>query len=127
MKIRLLVWCEGYVPKNELHKLDSQSEVYGSQSSDYGVRFTDFVLSEVNKNKLLQSFEDSLAARLFKKIEDFVFDLPDNLDEQFIRDICVGRACSLWFERNVDLGRHYHRSWSFIEKNNKWELRELLF
>ena len=119
MKIRLLVWCEGYIPKNEL-----QSEVYGSQSADYGVRFTDLVLSEVNKNKLLQSFEKD---NLFNRIEDFVFNLPEDLDEQVIRDICVGRACSLWFERAMDLGRHYHRSWSFIEKNNKWELLESLF
>ena len=119
MKIRLLVWCEGYVPA----RFDSHINLSPYWSPCHS-EFNDFVLNEVNKDKLLQSFEKD---NLFNRIEDFVFNLPEDLDEQFIRDICVGRACSLWFERAMDLGRHYHRSWSFIEKNNKWELQKNIF
>jgi hypothetical protein len=117
VKIRLLVWCEGYLPSSELRELDSKT-------TDWGVMLTDFVLSEVNKDELLRSFEDSLAARLFNRIEDFMFDLPDNLDEQFIHDICVGRSCSLWLSRGLDFNKNYLRSWMFIENNNKWDLSD---
>jgi len=119
VKIRLLVWCEGYVPA----RFDSYRHLTPYWSPCHS-EFNDFVLNEVNKDKLLQSFEKD---NPFNEMKDFVFDLPDNFDEQFIIDICVGRSFTSWLRRGIDLSKNYYRSWVFIEKNNKWELQKNIF
>lgn len=103
MKIKLLVWCEGYLPEQFEEDDDS---------------FDNFVVSEVNNNNLLQSFEKD---NPFHKMQIVEFEVPDNLDKQLIRDICSGKAYQMWFEHQIDSYQDYHASWAFVEKNKKWE------
>jgi hypothetical protein len=80
MKIKLLVWCEGILPE--------QFE----ETDDFTAyeNFDNFVVREVNNNKLLQSFEED---NPFKKMESIEFEIPVDLDKQLIDDICYGKAC----------------------------------
>jgi len=107
MKIKLLVWCEGILP--------GQFE----ETDDFTAyeNFDNFVIREVNNNKLLQSFEKD---NLFNKMESIEFEVPDDLDKQLISDICIGKANSFWYLRNIDLRQDYYQFWVFVEKDGKW-------
>jgi len=109
MKIKLLVWCEGILP--------GQFE----ETDDFTAyeNFDNFVIREVNNNKLLQSFEKD---NLFNKMESIEFEVPDDLDKQLISDICIGKAHSFWYLRDIDFRQDYYASWTFVEKNGKWEI-----
>jgi hypothetical protein len=107
MKIKLAVWCEGYLP-----------DQFDDDSSDFDI----FVASEVNKDKLLHSFEKDNPFNEMKIIE---FEIPDDLDKQLIFDICSGKSHNLWYLHNIDFSEEYHASWVFIEKNNKLEILDI--
>jgi hypothetical protein len=108
MKIKLLVWCEGIMPE--------QFE----ETDDFTAyeNFDNFVAREVNNNKLLQSFEKD---HPLNKMESIEFEVPDDLSEQLIFDVCSGKSCSMWFEHQIDFHKDYYASWTFVEKNGKWE------
>jgi hypothetical protein len=108
MKIKLLVWCEGILPE--------QFE----ETDDFTAyeNFDNFVVSQVNNNKLLQSFEKD---NLFNKMKSIEFEVPDDLDRQLIFNICYGKACDMWFDHQIDVYQDYFQNWVFVEKDGKWE------
>jgi hypothetical protein len=106
MKIKLLVWCEGILPEQFSDERESDDN------------FDNFIENEVNNNKLLQSFEKD---NPFNKMESIEFEVPDNLDKKLIDDICFGKSNSFWYLRNIDFRQDYYASWTFVEKNGKWE------
>lgn len=106
MKIKLSVWCEGFMPENF------------SDDGESDDNFDNFVENEVNKNKLLQSFEKD---HPLNKMESIEFEVPDDLSEQLIFDICYGKSCNMWFEYQIDFYQDYYQYWVFVEKDGKWE------
>ena len=108
MKIKLLVWCEGVMPE--------QFE----ETDDFTVHenFDNFVVSEINNNNLLQSFEKDSP---LNKMESIEFKVPDDLDKQLIFDICYGKSFNMWFEYQIDVYQDYFQNWVFYKKDDKWE------
>lgn len=49
------------------------------------------------------------------------FEVPWDLKEEYVIDICNGRAMRQWFADKVDFYEDYYQNWILVRVNGIWE------